>query len=79
MSRIVLHQWEISPFCHKVRKILQHKQLVYVTKNYNGLLALKISKLSKSGKLPVLEYEGEWIQDSSDIAEFIERRYPQGG
>ncbi|MBD1865165.1 MULTISPECIES: glutathione S-transferase family protein [Trichocoleus] len=77
MSRIILHQWEISPFCLKVRKILQYKQLVYVTKNYNGLLALRVSKLSKSAKLPMLKYEGDWIQDSSDIAEFLERRHPQ--
>jgi glutathione S-transferase len=77
MPRIVLHQWEISPFCRKVRKILQYKQLDYATKNYNGLLSLKVSKLSKAGKLPVLEYNGEWIQDSSDIAEFLEQRHPQ--
>ncbi|HEY9727474.1 MAG TPA: glutathione S-transferase family protein [Chroococcales cyanobacterium] len=77
MSRIVLHQWEISPFCRKVRKILQYKQLDYTTHNYNGLLALKVSRLSKAGKLPVLEYGGEWIQDSSDIAEFLDQRHPQ--
>jgi glutathione S-transferase len=77
MSRIVLHQWDISPFCRKVRKILQYKSLDYSIKNYNGLLALKVSRLSKAAKLPVLEYEGEWIQDSSDIAEFIEKRHPQ--
>lgn len=77
MSRIVLHQWEISPFCRKVRKILQYKNLSYVTQNYNGLLALKVSRLSKAAKLPVLEYAGEWIQDSSDIAEFLEQRHPQ--
>jgi len=77
MSRIVLHQWEISPFCRKVRKILQYKLLDYTIQSYNGLLALKVSKLSKAAKLPVLEYEGEWIQDSSDIAEFLERHHPQ--
>lgn len=76
MSEIVLHQWEISPFCRKVRKILQYKQLDYTTQNYNGLLALKVSRVSKAGKLPVLEHAGEWIQDSSDIAEFLEQRYP---
>jgi glutathione S-transferase len=77
MSIIVLHQWEISPFCRKVRKILQYKQLDYVTQDYNGLLALKVARLSKAGKLPVLEYDGKWIQDSSDIAEFLERLHPQ--
>jgi len=77
MPKIVLHQWEISPFCRKVRKILDYKQLDYVVQNYNGLLSLKVSRLSKAAKLPVLEYEGEWIQDSSDIAEFLERRHPQ--
>ena len=77
MTRIILHQWEVSPFCRKVRKTLQYKQLDYTAQNYNGLLSLKVSRLSKVGKLPVLEYEGEWVQDSSDIAEFLERHYAQ--
>jgi glutathione S-transferase len=76
MPVIVLHQWVISPFCGKVRRILEHKGLAYEVVNYNGLKARKASGLSGVGKLPVLDYDGERIQDSSDIAAFLEGKHP---
>jgi len=75
MPAIVLHQWVISPFCGKVRRILEHKGLAYEVVNYNGLKARKASGLSGVGKLPVLDYDGERIQDSSDIAVFLEGKH----
>jgi glutathione S-transferase len=77
MPAIVLHQWSISPFCGKVRRILEHKGLAYEVVNYNGLKARKASGLSSVGKLPVLDYDGERIQDSSDIAVFLESKHPE--
>ncbi|MFT3693902.1 MAG: glutathione S-transferase family protein [Kofleriaceae bacterium] len=76
MPTIVLHQWEISPFCGKVRRILEHKQLAFTVENYNGIKGRHAAKLSAVGKLPVLDYDGERIQDSSDIAEFLEAKHP---
>jgi glutathione S-transferase len=77
MPNIVLHQWEISPFCNKVRRLLRLKGIEYTTVNYNGLLATRAAKLSDTGKLPVLDYDGERLQDSSAIAAFIEQRHPE--
>lgn len=77
MAKIVLHQWEISPFCGKVRKMLHIKGLAYETVDYAGLRAVRAAKLSGVGKLPVLDYDGTRIQDSSDIAAFLERRHPE--
>src|SRR5271168_5090004 len=77
MHKIVLHQWEISPFCGKVRKMLKRKGLAYETVEYDGLSALRAAKLSGVGKLPVLDCDGSRIQDSSDIAAFLELRYPE--
>ncbi len=76
MPQIVLHQWEISPYCNKVRRILKHKGLAYTATNYNGLKAAQAKKLSPAGKLPVLDYDGERVQDSSAIAGFIEQKHP---
>lgn len=76
MPDIVLHQWEISPFCRKVRKILAHKGVAYRTVEYNGLRARGAARLSAAGKLPVLDYDGERIQDSSAIFDFIEKKHP---
>jgi glutathione S-transferase len=77
MAKIVLHQWEISPFCAKVRRLLRVKGLTYETVDYGGLRAMQAARLSGVGKLPVLDYDGTRIQDSSDIAAFLEARHPQ--
>jgi glutathione S-transferase len=77
MPNIVLHQWEISPFCGKVRKVLRWKGLAYRAVEYNGLLATRAAKLSGIGKLPVLDYDGMRVQDSSDIAAFLEKKHPE--
>mgnify|MGYP001377394862 CR=1 FL=1 len=77
MPAIVLHQWKISPFCGKVRRILEHKKLAYEVIDYNGIKARKASGLSAAGKLPVLEYDGERVQDSTDIAVFLEGKHPE--
>lgn len=76
MPEVVLHQWEISPFCRKIRMILSHKGIAYRTVEYNGLRASGAGRLSDVGKLPVLDYDGERTQDSSAIAEFLERKHP---
>lgn len=77
MPDIILHQWEISPFCGKVRRILKHKGLDYRVHEYNGWGVLAAGRLSPSGKLPVLEYDGALIQDSTQIARFLEEKHPE--
>ncbi len=77
MAKIILHQWEISPFCGKVRKILALKKLRYETVDYAGVRAPLVKKLSFAGKLPVLDYDDIRIQDSTDIARFLEQRHPE--
>lgn len=74
---ITLHQWEISPFCGKVRRILEAKGLPYQVINYNGLLATKAARLTPVGKLPVLDIDGQRFADSRLIAQELERRFPQ--
>lgn len=74
---IILHQWEISPFCQKVARCLRHKGLSYEPMNYNGFLGAKVSKLSKVGKVPVLEVNGQRIQDSTRIARWLDEQHPQ--
>jgi len=67
----------MSPFCNKTRRCLARKGLAYEVVNYNGLLARKAAALSPAGQLPVLDYDGERIQDSSRIAEFLDRKHPE--
>ncbi|HUR39980.1 MAG TPA: glutathione S-transferase family protein [Verrucomicrobiae bacterium] len=76
MTRAVLHQWEMSPFCNKVRRCLHYKGVAFETVDYNGLLARKAASLSPAGQLPVLDCDGERIADSAAIAQFLDRRWP---
>lgn len=76
MPEVILHQWEMSPFCNKVRRCLKYKGVSYAVVNYNGLRAAQAAKLSKVGKLPVLEWDGERVQDSTAIAHFLDRKVP---
>ena len=73
---VVLHQWEISPFCQKVAKALKHKGIAFDTVNYNGILGAKVKGLSKVGKLPVIDINGQRIQDSTRIARYLDEAYP---
>lgn len=77
MPEIILHQWEMSPFCGKVRRVLRHKGLPFTVKEYNGPRLLMAGRVGPAGKLPVLEYDGQFIQDSTAIAAFLEARHPE--
>ena len=77
MSKIVLHQWEISPFCQKAARALRHKGLSYEVVNYNGLKAMLAARLSPVGKLPVVDFDGHRVQDSTRIARYLDQHYPE--
>lgn len=77
MASITLHQWDVSPFCRKVGRMLEFKGLAYDTVDYNGLRGLRAQRLSKVGKLPVLDVDGERIQDSTRIARFLDEHFPE--
>lgn len=76
MAKIVLHQWEISPFCQKVARMLRFKGLDFETVNYNGILGAKVPTLTKVGKVPVLDINGKRIQDSTRIARYLDEACP---
>ncbi|MEO3355582.1 glutathione S-transferase family protein [Acinetobacter haemolyticus] len=73
---VTLHQWEISPFCQKVARMLKFKGIEFVTINYNGVLGAKVPMLSKVGKVPVLDINEQRIQDSTRIARYLDEAYP---
>jgi len=78
MSNITLYQYEISPFCDKVRRTLKLKGQSFKTENISLLQTQlgKVKKLGPAAKLPVLEIDGERIADSSNIVEELEKRFP---
>lgn len=76
---IKLYQYEISPFCDKVRRALQVKAQPFVIEEVTlwqtGLGKLK--RLSEGAKLPVIEHDGRRVGDSSEILLYLERSFPE--
>lgn len=78
MSYITLYQYQISPFCDKVRRTLTFKGLPFNTDNISLLNTQlgKVKKLAPAAKLPVLDIDGELLADSSHIVTELEKRFP---
>jgi glutathione S-transferase len=75
MAALVFYDWPYSPFCMKVRAILDYKALRYDT--VNPLAHIRdISRRGKVGKVPALEIDGELIVDSTDISYALDERFP---
>lgn len=76
----VMHGWHLSFFSGKTRALLQYKQVPFIDQEVNALnLLWRIPKKTGAKVMPVVVTpEGEWLQDTKDIAEVIERRFPQG-
>jgi glutathione S-transferase len=75
-TRIVFYDWPFSPFCMKVRAILDYKKVEYERVNPLGPAVVRIYRRGKVGKVPAVEFDGELVVDSTDIAYEIERRFP---
>jgi glutathione S-transferase len=71
-----LFDWGPSPFCLKIRAILEYKQLAYERVTVLGPPLFELWRRGKIGKVPALEIDGELICDSTDIAHELERRFP---
>jgi len=74
---LVLHQFEISPFCDKIRRILRVKRQPFEVREVPPSSTLtSLRKINPARKLPTLEHDGGFVADSTDIALWIEERFP---
>ncbi len=73
-----LYQFEISQFSEKVRLILDYKGLEYKkTEVTPGIGQLEVVKMSGQRQLPVLKDNDTVIYDSTEIALYLDRKYPE--
>jgi len=73
-----LHQFQISPFCDKVRRVLQYKRVAYTTHEVPLIEStLGYRRVNPIGKVPCIEHDGNCIGDSTDIAIYLEERFPE--
>lgn len=71
-----LYQFDISPFCDKVRRILNVKGQAYTIREVKISESGRLRDISPAGKYPVLDHDGKRIADSTDIAHYLERLFP---
>ena len=75
---IVLHRFPLSHFCEKGRLLLEAKGLSHrIQEHQLGLPQLGIVRLSGQRKLPVIEDDRRVIADSTEIALYLDERYPE--
>ncbi|MDD9940597.1 MAG: glutathione S-transferase family protein [Myxococcales bacterium] len=66
-----------TPFAIKVARTLAYKGLDFELEEVGWAeRAERLPQISAARKLPVLEYNGERIEDSTDIAYFLDARHP---
>lgn len=73
--RITFYDWPYSPFCMKVRALLDFKGLEYEAVNPMRHIGA-IRRRGGVGKVPAIEIDGELTCDSTDIAYALDKRFP---
>jgi glutathione S-transferase len=73
-----LHQFELSPYCEKVRLILDFKGLEYRKVEVTpGIGQIDLYRLSGQRQVPVLRDGDEIICDSTAIARYLDEKFPE--
>ena len=73
-----LYQFKLSQYSEKVRLILDYKELDYRKIEVTpGVGQLKLFKLSGQRQVPVLKDGETIIIDSTEIAFYLDRKYPE--
>lgn len=75
--KLRLFDWGPSPFCLKVRAILEYKNLDYERVSVLGPAAIELWRRGRIGKVPALDIDGDLVCDSTDIAHALERVAPE--
>ena len=79
MDPITLYQFELCPYCHKVKAGMDVKGLAYRRIEVNPMTKKELPELpdtARRRKVPVIELNGELVQDSTDILAYLEAKYP---
>ncbi|MGI0481160.1 glutathione S-transferase family protein [Geminocystis sp. CENA526] len=73
-----LYQFELCPFCEKVRLILDYKGLEYKKIEVTpGIGQIEVFKVSGQKQVPVLKDGDTFIADSTEIALYLDSKYPE--
>lgn len=76
MEAATLYQFELCPFCHKVKAALEVKGIAFRKVEVNPMTRKELPELPENvrRKVPVLAIDGKFIADSTVILEYLESR-----
>ena len=74
----ILYQFPLSHYCEKARWMMDFKHLEYEVRNlFPGAHRLLSWWRAHSSTVPLLKDGKEWIGDSTEMAFWLDARYPQ--
>jgi microsomal prostaglandin-E synthase 2 len=79
MSAVTLYQFELCPFCHKVKAGLEVKGIPFEKVEVNPTNKKELPALPEGSpkKVPVIDFGGEdFVFDSTDILNALDDRFP---
>jgi microsomal prostaglandin-E synthase 2 len=76
---VTLYQFELCPFCHKVKATLDVKGIAYTKVEVNPMTKTELPTLPADApkKVPVIECDGEVVFDSTTIMHFLDERFAE--
>ncbi len=74
---IRLYQFPTSMFCEKARIVLTHKNLSYEIIEARQDERKGLIEFSGQKKVPVMDYDGQCVIDSTVICSFLEEKHPE--
>ena len=80
MKPVTLYQFALCPYCHKVRAGLEAKGISYRTVEVNPMNKRELPPLPQGApkKVPILDWGGEILYDSTAILKALDERVPGG-
>ena len=74
---LIVHQYHLSPYNEKVLRMLNFKGIPYREKFWLLGDRKKVRSFNPTGKLPAIEHDDTMICDSTDVAHYIEKTFPE--
>jgi microsomal prostaglandin-E synthase 2 len=74
---VTLYQFELCPFCHKVKAALDVKGIPYRTVEVNPMTKAELPAMPSDApkKVPVIDCDGEVVFDSTTILRYLDERF----
>jgi len=74
---ITLYQFKSSPLCEKVRRVLNYKGIAFEIHEVDRTAVAELKQVSPFGKFPALQDGDIPMCDSTDIAYYLEQKFPE--